>query len=444
MFKSKTKLNTIILPYSLINQFKADVHKLDSLNAFSSNETYAAGRKNLKIISKPAVEIFNTILQREHRQLMKQMEEDKDQPEVCFVQEALELLAHREASLKAEHVAKTPIKKSNTDQVTAKLIDSVDVLSLNLDETPEDNLAFQAKKSLTQQSSLNNDQDFVYFYQSSDGQRIYLNALNARMLMSEYSSFTNCPFNITARILASESFFMSEDNRKRFRYLSHLPLHSEFRIVEVELNTDAHISHETLSLFEKEIKEKRQLRERKLMKEQRLADRIDQASYEPHYYNSSAMNEKVIDYTNDFPEASTSPASASSSGVSSGSSGSNVQASFAQMIKHPKNLVGGNSASAWPALEETCMPVLGAGSAVSTGWLSVAKQGPVLGRTKKVQGPPSPWTNKNSMAAEYENEDLVDGGDMEHMPAPGFKESFFSGIDETLRVIDSSKYNHGF
>ena len=43
------------------------------------------------------------------------------------------------------------------------------------------------------------------------------------------------------------------------------------------------------------------------------------------------------------------------------------------------------------------------------------------------------------MAAEYENEDAVDGGQMEHMPAPGFKESFFSGIDETLRVIDSSK-----
>ncbi len=85
------------------------------------------------------------------------------------------------------------------------------------------------------------------------------------------------------------------------------------------------------------------------------------------------------------------------------------------------------------------MPVVGLDSAVSSGWLSAAKQGPVLGRSKKVQGPPSPWTKKNSMAAEYENEDAVDVGQMEHMPAPGFKESFFSGIDETLRVIDSSK-----
>jgi len=373
---------------------------------------------------------------------MKQLEEDKDQPEVCFVQEALELLAQRETCLKAEPVLKTPTSKSNNDQVKAQLTESVDKLSLA--ETFEEPAVLQAKKTLTQQSTLNTNQDFVYFYQSSDGQRIYLNALNARMLMSEYSSFTNCPQNITARILASESFFMSEENRKRFRYLSHLPLHSEFKIVEVELNTEAHVSLETITLFEREIKEKRQLRERKLMKEKRLADRFDQANYEPHYYNSSAMNERVVDYTNDFPEASTSPASASSSGVSSGSSGGSVQASFAQMIKHPKNLVGGSGTSGWPALDEACMPVVGLDSAVSSGWLSAAKQGPVLGRSKKVQGPPSPWTKKNSMAAEYENEDAVDVGQMEHMPAPGFKESFFSGIDETLRVIDSSKKELGF
>lgn len=484
MFKSKSKLNTIILPYPLIDQFKADTttdnnNKLsNSFSLFTKSDAYSTGRKYLKIMSKSLMEIQRSILDRERRQLMKQMEEDKHAPEVCFVQEALNLLGEREASLKLSVTtgdtaneklvsvasAEIDVLEEEIDKLTLTVNEIGNVLEESIPLPPPDALS-QTKKIAAQQSTLNTNQEFVYFYQSSDGQRIFLNALNARMMMSEYEAFTNCPQQLSARILASESHFMTEENRKRFRYLSHLPLHSEFKIVEVELLVEEHVSAETFKLFEKEVHERRRLRDRKLMKERRLADKWDQSVYDPHYYNSSAMNESqvgngvsvgaVVDYGNDFPEASTSPS------ASSGSRGSeSVHAkdtteqqqqatSFAQMIKHPNTVINKQLivSNAWPTLDTNSGPPANlAGnqqSSITSGWLSVAKQGPTLGRSKRVQAPPAPWGNKNanSVAATGCYEDELDSTELEYMPAPGYKESFFYGVDETLRVIDSKKMN---
>ena len=171
------------------------------------------------------------------------------------------------------------------------------------------------QKASIQQSMLNsnNMNDFVYFYQSSDGQRIYINQLNARCLVSQYTSFNQCPNSITGKIIAYESYFMTDENRKRFKYLSHLPLHSEFKIVELSLK-EPYISQATLDLYQDEIEERKQFRQRKELREKRLADKAA-ASLDttPYYYTTSAMNEiqtsqtNIVDYTQDFPEASTSP-----------------------------------------------------------------------------------------------------------------------------------------
>ena len=107
------------------------------------------------------------------------------------------------------------------------------------------------------------------------------------------------------------------------------------------------------------------------------------------------------------------------------------------MIRHPGGVVNKKlgAVSAWPTLNNQAPAnLVKRQSQLTNGWLSTVKQDPTLGRSKKVQGPPSPWS-KNSMAAEYENEEEEE---TEYMPAPGYKESFFSGIDETLRDIDAS------
>ncbi len=58
----------------------------------------------------------------------------------------------------------------------------------------------------------------------------------------------------------------------------------------------------------------------------------------------------------------------------------------------------------------------------------------VLGRVKKYQDEPKPWQSNN---AANESEDLLN--DVESMPAPLYKASFFSSIDDSLKLIESSE-----
>ena len=104
-------------------------------------------------------------------------------------------------------------------------------------------------------------------------------------MLNEHKSFRQCPEEITGRIVVCESFFMSEDNRKRFKYLSHLPLHTEFKIIELDLTPQ--LSDHTLSLFAREIDDRKQMRLRKEMRDKRMADRAAAAATaESNFENS--------------------------------------------------------------------------------------------------------------------------------------------------------------
>lgn len=177
--------------------------------------------------------------------------------------------------------------------------------------------------------------DLSYFYQSVDGQRIFINGFNTRCLLTEYTSLNRAPQHIRARIITSDSMFMSDETRRqRYKYLSHLPLHTEFKIVELDLENSTaaknsysnYLSTRTLELMRDEFDERRRLRERKQAREKRECDRLAAQAAEreynaQHYYVASAMSAVVeatrpkeifvpgvmADYLNEFPEASSSP-----------------------------------------------------------------------------------------------------------------------------------------
>ena len=50
----------------------------------------------------------------------------------------------------------------------------------------------------------------LFLCQASDGQHIYLHPLNARCLLQHNGSYARCPATISAKILESEEFSMSE------------------------------------------------------------------------------------------------------------------------------------------------------------------------------------------------------------------------------------------
>jgi hypothetical protein len=353
----------------------------------------------------------------------------------------------------------------------------------------------------------------TYFYQSNDGQRIYINGLNNRCLTAEYgSSLAQAPLTLTGRIVATESHFMTEENRRRFKYLAHLPLHTEFKVAELELG-EPYVSRTTLATFQAEIDERRNARQRKISREKREADRALaaqlQAESSPHYYVASAMHkttyirseqtEHIFTDLSEFPEASSSPPasssasvggqSSSSSGVSSMGSNSsggglvdpNISAaaahvSFASKLKpqvsgegsawnrnnSASSAINASSVSAWPTLDTNSAPTpVTAKTQMTSGWLNMVKQQqeqePVLGRTKKYQNPPKPWsTATNGLtsgagAGGVRKPNLFGGSssqeshddeekEPEAMPAPHYKQSFFSAIDESFRLIESSNY----
>lgn len=548
MFKSKSKYSSLILPMSVHEQFQRDEQQYLQSHPSSpaainfklfNKPEYSGCLQYIKLYSKGNKDIFEQVIKRERDELNQQIESEKNQPEVCFVTEALQLLDERERALgaatqllsagagKVEAAAETtaPVKKKDESEPMLSVL-SVNVAKVKyadaFDEKtakPEDQSSGHSELSSSSSSPPESPRppvqtettapppdrvlrqepqppavggnDYSFFYQSTDGQRIYISALNARCLVHEYSSFVQCPLTITGKIVACDSFFMSEENRKRYKYLAHLPLHSEFKVVELDLK-EPFLSQKTLDAFRHEIGERRQMRARKEIREKRMADKMAAATaVETSYWVPSAAHEvmvfgtqrnenseSVVDYSNEFPEASTSPTV--SSGISIGgnsySESSSQQqpasVSFAQMLKHRNMSSSGPSKTAtntkggiqeldmWPSLDSNPPPSTTASTAASSllnlnqtnptqltsGWLTLVKnQEQTLGRAKKYQEAPRAWglASKNetltSIVDKLEEERQQGESEDDSMPAPLYQASFFSAIDASLKSIESRK-----
>ena len=96
--------------------------------------------------------------------------------------------------------------------------------------------------------------------------------------------------------------------------------------------------------------------------------------------------------------------------------------------------------NAWPALDQLTQTTTNMMAALTIGvggWVSMAKQQQqqmnMSGRAKRCQNAPMPG-EIDEMGGSDENEH-----ERESMPAPSYKQSFFSAIDESLKLIESSK-----
>ena len=109
-----------------------------------------------------------------------------------------------------------------------------------------------------------------------------------------------------------------------------------------------------------------------------------------------------------------------------------------------KNIVSSNTVC-WPTLESNSANSISGQQAtnqLTSGWLTMAKlqsqQQQTIGKSKKCQDAPSPWAStKPSSDKVITNDD--ENEEIESMPAPLYAQSFFTAIDESLKIIDSSK-----
>ncbi|KXZ43366.1 hypothetical protein GPECTOR_92g589 [Gonium pectorale] len=101
-----------------------------------------------------------------------------------------------------------------------------------------------------------------YTYQAADGSWLFLHPLSLRCLLSHYGSYDACPPVITARLLELEDVVQADAVRRRWRFLSHLPLGGAFKLCELAMAEL--LPPEALAPFADELaaREKRRRRQR--------------------------------------------------------------------------------------------------------------------------------------------------------------------------------------
>jgi len=277
-----------------------------------ANITPATPYSKLLLASKD--EIVSRIVSREKVSLETQLADEGDQPEACFIQEALSLLEARYQSLKG---ATFP-----TPGALADVTSEMDNLSLSSPEespssdnsffsdtsdgdstnptSPTDNQTFEIPAEVVSESSTveettvsvedldisllqteNNiaqntagvPKSTFYFYQATNGANIYMHALNVKMLVKEYGALENCPHTIKAKIVEKETTTMTEDLRQRLRYLRHLPVACSFDVAEIDLKYPI-ISKVTLNDFMDKVEARRRKRNKRSREERRIEKRV--------------------------------------------------------------------------------------------------------------------------------------------------------------------------
>ncbi|XP_076586074.1 E3 ubiquitin-protein ligase RNF10 [Chaetodon auriga] len=115
---------------------------------------------------------------------------------------------------------------------------------------------------------------YYYFYQADDCQQMFLHPVNVRCLLREYGSLEASPDSITAAVVETVGHTVTEEIRRRHRYLAHLPLTCEFSICELALQPPI-LSKETLDTFADELEKRKRLRQKKMRDEKRREKRIE-------------------------------------------------------------------------------------------------------------------------------------------------------------------------
>ncbi|KAK3909451.1 RING finger protein 10 [Frankliniella fusca] len=240
------------------------------------------------------------IMEGEKAALQEQIRTDGGSPEVCFVEQAMEMLLEREAlvkGVKLDHqtsdVRKTAVlgelqdvKSTPTveNETSKEICQASDIFTVTADKTTErprlestssEDIGTTITAEDLEHSALKQPLKHFYFYQAMDGQHIYLHALNARMLEMAYGSLEKCPLTISGRIVEKEMGSMTEDLRKRLRYMQHLPVTCQFEVVELILDQSI-IPLEILDIFKEQVDARRRRRQKRDREEMRREKKINE------------------------------------------------------------------------------------------------------------------------------------------------------------------------
>eukprot|EP00118_Oscarella_pearsei_P008234 m.41684 g.41684 ORF g.41684 m.41684 type:complete len:698 (+) comp33219_c0_seq5:335-2428(+) len=225
--------------------------------------------------------------------LKLELEGEKEDP--FFAVEALELLDERK---KALPTAPSSVSKSRREEKPEKELkwtgdgkcqDVGDYEAAFSDEgeSGEPRLVAKEETASVQEEeekgpdnsktkAVGSDGHTYYFYQASDGQHMFIHPVNTKCLVKEYDGLTECPQAVTGKIVEIEWITQTEETRRRYRFLHHLPLTCQFALCEVELKPPT-VSKATLQFFYEELQRRKNKRNKKAREEKKREKQLDRA-----------------------------------------------------------------------------------------------------------------------------------------------------------------------
>ncbi|XP_072002237.1 E3 ubiquitin-protein ligase RNF10 isoform X2 [Engystomops pustulosus] len=266
-----------------------------------------------KLLLASKEQILNKVISEEKAALLVQHSIEGETPEACFIEAAIQELKDRQDSLQAPkhkveavEVSMEALKletkiEERSSGLDSKVVQYLSAFDEEIDPQEEEPCAVPVETHLeavsleccdisrADSSSPTSDSHqeavplaseqilnphYYYFYQAIDGQHVYLHPVNVRCLVHEYGSLEQCPETITATVVEIDGFTVTEEVRRRHRYLCHLPLTCEFSICEMSLGPPA-VSQETLAYFADEVEKRKRQRQRKARDERRREKRIE-------------------------------------------------------------------------------------------------------------------------------------------------------------------------
>ncbi|KRY14869.1 RING finger protein 10 [Trichinella patagoniensis] len=258
LLMERKKKSLIALPVRERRTSKVDntlLNIADSGNIFS------------RLLTIKSSEVISEIIHRERGELESRKSISDDVEEMHYIRVAVENLNGRENMLLAEMTKFSSLQSDvqSVSDATAKGESDMKKISAG-QPFDKSNDAIDGSDSM---NALDNE-DSYYFYQVEDGQYLFLHFLNVQCLSSEYGSLKHSPKLLVGEIIQIEEFIMTRELRRKYRYLCHLPLGTNFSLVEVKLQSGI-VSDQTLNMFEEKFIRRMLAREKRLADEERLS-----------------------------------------------------------------------------------------------------------------------------------------------------------------------------
>jgi len=169
---------------------------------------------------------------------------------------------------------------------------------------------FELTKTMKQQK--HPSCDLYYFYQASDGQYLFLHPMNVKYLLKEVNHYHKLPRILESKVIdIVENINQDEKTRKRYRYLSHLPLTCAFNFCIIDMTKL--LSKENLALFNNDVKHRedhlREIQQQNEIPETRLFDDLKNSfvNTQHNFPTITQANEHITDLTDisNFPTIAT-------------------------------------------------------------------------------------------------------------------------------------------